>query len=120
MNKDKKEQPDFIFETSWEVCNKLGRIYTVISTKATLMQEVYGDHFIMIGPDLHRGTKGNTEFLEDPELIKTWREQFNVDGLKLRVGRWDIPSRPIVIFIDFSPLFAPWKCYNILMPFMTH
>ncbi len=26
--------PDFIFETSWEICNKIGGIYTVLSTKA--------------------------------------------------------------------------------------
>jgi len=24
--------PDYIFETSWEVCNKVGGIYTVLST----------------------------------------------------------------------------------------
>ena len=26
--------PDYLFEVSWEVCNKVGGIYTGISTKA--------------------------------------------------------------------------------------
>ena len=27
-------KPDYLFEVSWEVCNKVGGIYTVIATKA--------------------------------------------------------------------------------------
>ena len=44
--------PDYIFETSWEVCNKVGGIYTVLSTKAKTMQEKYKDRTIFIGPDI--------------------------------------------------------------------
>ncbi len=98
--------PDYVFEISWEVCNKLGGIYTVISTKAPLMRQEFNDRFIMIGPDLYKGEAGNREFLEDPELFKDWKTQFNADGLKFRIGRWDIPSKPIAILIDFSPLFS--------------
>ncbi|HZJ21531.1 MAG TPA: glycogen/starch synthase, partial [Pricia sp.] len=100
------EIPDYVFEISWEVCNKLGGIYTVISTKAPLMRQKFDDRFMMIGPDLYKGQAGNTEFLEDPELFKDWKTQFNADGLKFRIGRWDIPSKPIAILIDFSPLFS--------------
>jgi len=104
--KNPSKTPDFVFEVSWEVCNKLGGIHTVVSTKAVLMQEKYGYNFIMIGPDLYKGEAGNQEFLEDAELFKDWKKQFDVDGLKIRTGRWDIPSKPIAILIDFSPLFA--------------
>ncbi len=107
MEKDDKMQqkPDYVFEVSWEVCNKLGGIYSAVSTKAPLMNEKFGDHFIMIGPILYKGEGGNREFLEDTEPFKTWKDQCNVDGIKFRVGRWDIPGKPIVILIDFSPLF---------------
>ena len=97
---------DYIFEISWEVCNKLGGIHTVLSTKAPLMHEKYGDNFIMIGPDLYKGEEGNREFMEDPELFKDWKAEFNVDGPKIRIGRWDIPGKPIAVLIDFSPLFT--------------
>ena len=108
MEEDKKvaQKPDYVFEVSWEVCNKVGGIYTVISTKAPIMHDTYQDHFILIGPDLYKGSEGNAEFLEDLELFKAWKDQFNNFGLKFRIGRWNIPSKPIVFLIDFSPLFG--------------
>lgn len=49
----KKENlfPDYIFESSWEVCNKVGGIYTVLSTRAKTLVEQLGDKLIFIGPD---------------------------------------------------------------------
>ena len=44
--------PDYIFEVSWEVCNKVGGIYTVLSTKARTLQKLYKDRIIFIGPDI--------------------------------------------------------------------
>ena len=43
--------PDYIFESSWEVCNKVGGIYTVLSSRAKTLQERMRDHIIFIGPD---------------------------------------------------------------------
>ena len=43
---------DLLFETSWEVCNKIGGIYTVLSTKAKTLQKFYKDKTIFIGPDV--------------------------------------------------------------------
>ncbi len=31
---------DLLFETSWEVCNKVGGIYTVLSTIANTLQKL--------------------------------------------------------------------------------
>ena len=50
--------PDYVFESSWEVCNKVGGIYTVLSTRAKTLQEMMNDRIIFIGPDcwgFHRG-----------------------------------------------------------------
>ena len=43
--------PNYIFETSWEVCNKVGGIYTVLSTRARTLQDRIHDQLIFIGPD---------------------------------------------------------------------
>ena len=40
---------DCLFEVSWEVCNKVGGIYTVIMSKAALMNEAYKNYFL-VGP----------------------------------------------------------------------
>ena len=41
--------PDYIFESSWEVCNKVGGIYTVLSTRAKTLQDAKRDKIIFIG-----------------------------------------------------------------------
>lgn len=102
-----KEQimPDFIFESSWEVCNKVGGIYTVLSTRAKTLQDILTDKVIFIGPDFWLG-KENPLFMEDPKLFKAWRDKAAKEELYVRVGRWNIPGTPIVILVDFNPYFA--------------
>ncbi|HWV64397.1 hypothetical protein, partial [Chitinophaga sp.] len=62
---DIRWKPDYIFEVSWEVCNKVGGIHTVLSTKARLLQEQWGNRLIMIGPDLPGNITVDMEFIED-------------------------------------------------------
>lgn len=96
--------PDFIFESSWEVCNKVGGIYTVLSTRAKTLQDAMTDRIIFIGPDFW-GDKVCQYFTEDKKLLKDWCADANANGLKVRVGRWNIPSTPIAILVDFNPYF---------------
>ncbi len=105
MNKEKIFQ-EHIFEISWEVCNKIGGIHTVISSKAPLLTDQYKDHYITIGPDVWKETHRNPEFVEDPNLMQAWREFAEQDGLHFRIGRWQIPGEPIAILVDFTPLFG--------------
>ena len=103
--KDVQFQPDYFFEVSWEVCNKVGGIHTVLATKARLLQEAWGNRMILIGPDLHTGTGAHPEFIEDKNLFTTWKTHVQKEGLRVRTGRWDIPGQPLVILIDFTPLY---------------
>ncbi len=98
--------PDFLFESSWEVCNKVGGIYTVLSTKAHTLQQIFNDKVIFIGPDVWEETAA-TDFMEDVSLFKDWKKHaISVDGLKVKVGRWDVPGTPPVILVDFKPYFG--------------
>lgn len=106
MISDKLLTPDYIFESSWEVCNKVGGIYTVLSTRAKTLQEAFPDRLFFIGPDVWSG-KENPLFTEDDELLKAWRTEAETkDNLKIRVGRWNIPGNPIIILVDFTPFYA--------------
>lgn len=103
---DKLQTPDYIFESSWEVCNKVGGIYTVLSTRAKTLQEVFENRIIFVGPDVWLGKK-NPLFLEDKNLYAGWQTHAKtVDGLNVRVGRWAIPGEPLVLLVDFQPFFA--------------
>lgn len=108
--------PDYIFETSWEVCNKVGGIYTVLSTRANTIQEKIHDNLIFIGPDLGADI-GNSDFLPiENGLFDSWKSfATQSEGLKIRIGRWDIPSKPVVILIDFQDFFAEKDALYFLM-----
>ena len=98
-------KPDYIFEVSWEVCNLVGGIYTVLSTKAKTLQKEHKDKIIFIGPDVWK-EKPSPYFIEDDTVTKGWLQQVKLPyNLKVRTGRWNIPGKPIVVLVDFSPLF---------------
>jgi hypothetical protein len=97
--------PDYIFESSWEVCNKVGGIYTVLSTRANTLQKTHKDRLFFIGPDFWKD-KENPLFTEEENLCAAWKEHAGkANGLHVRVGRWNIPGNPIVILVDFFPFF---------------
>lgn len=98
--------PDYLFEVSWEVCNKVGGIHTVIATKALNMAKELENRHILIGPDVWRETQQNPEFLEDARLLRSWRQKAAQEGLRIRVGRWNVAGSPIAILVDFSSYIA--------------
>ena len=118
----KKEQlsPDYIFESSWEVCNKVGGIYTVLSTRAKTLQNRMKDRVVFIGPDCW-SEKECPYFKEDKALFANWQWTAKEQGLKVRVGRWTIPGEPVAILVDFRPYFEKkneiygwlWEHYSV-------
>jgi phosphorylase/glycogen(starch) synthase len=94
--------PDYLFEVSWEVCNKVGGIYTVVATKALHLKSQLGRHHILIGPDVWMHRASNPDFIEDPLLFRSWRQQAASEGLRLRVGKWNIPGTPVAVLVDYK------------------
>ena len=98
---------DLLFETSWEVCNKIGGIYTVLSTKAKTLQKLYKDKTIFVGPDVWSNENPSPYFVESKTLLKQWKSQAQLpEGVAVRVGRWDIPGKPIVVLVKFDTMYA--------------
>ena len=112
--------PDYIFESSWEVCNKVGGIYTVLSTRAKTLQDVLRDKIIFIGPDFWKETE-SPYFQEEKSLFAEWQWAAKEQGIHVRVGRWLIPGTPIAILVDFQPFFEKkneiygwlWEHYQV-------
>ena len=113
-------RPDYIFESSWEVCNKVGGIYTVLSSRAKTLQDRMKDRIIFIGPDFWK-EKESPYFKEDKSLFAEWQWEAKEHGLNVRVGRWSIPGEPIAILVDFEPYFEKkneiygwlWEHYQV-------
>lgn len=113
--------PEYIFESSWEVCNKVGGIYTVLSTKAHTLQQMLHDKIIFIGPDIWNKTQP-ADFIEDNSLFGAWRAHAEAqEGLHVKVGRWDVPGQPPVVLVDFKPFlgerdtlfYTMWERYQV-------
>ena len=113
-------KPDYIFESSWEVCNKVGGIYTVLSSRAKTLQEEMKDRIIFIGPDFWKKEE-SPYFKEDKLLFAEWQCLAEQQGLKVRVGRWTVPGEPVAILVDFNPFFEQkneiygwlWEHYSV-------
>ncbi len=113
---------DLLIETSWEVCNKVGGIYTVLSTKAKTLQSMYKDKVIFIGPDVWTSYNESPFFTETPSLMKAWKAKAALpEGVTVRVGRWKVPGRPIAILVKFDSMYAVkdsfygemWRHYGV-------
>ena len=103
---------DLLFETSWEVCNKVGGIYAVLSTKAKTLQHRYKDNLIFIGPDLWSADNPSPSFVEGRTPLSPWLKQASLpQGMRVRVGRWDVPGRPQAVLVTYDALYP---CKNEL------
>lgn len=111
--------PDYIFESSWEVCNKVGGIYAVLSTRAKTLQDKFKDNVIFIGPDLNDANA--PYFTEDKGLLADWRHRAAEDGIFIKVGRWKVPGNPIAVLVRFNQYFEEkndiytwlWEHYSV-------
>lgn len=107
----------YLFEVSWEVCNRIGGIHTVITTKVREALNLFSDRYILLGPDL----KTNLDFEETNE--KAWqrlREATAVKDLSCRFGRWKIPGEPRVILVSAGKkydkdqlLYRLWEAFGV-------
>ena len=111
-----------LFENSWEVCNKVGGIYTVLSTKARVLHERFGDRLIFIGPDCRGAENPAPDFIERKTLLKSAASKLSLpDGLSIRVGRWNIPGSPIAVLVKYDGIFSSlndifsvmWENYKV-------
>ena len=115
-------QPEYIFETSWEVCNRVGGIYAVLSTRAASMQKEHPDKVVFFGPDF--GKHSDIWFREDKTVLRGWQKSYaqsSVSDIPIRVGHWDVPGEPIAVLLKADAMFAhkdeiygwAWQKYGV-------
>ncbi|KAJ2777788.1 glycogen synthase isoform 1 [Coemansia javaensis] len=92
-----------LFETSWEVANKVGGIYTVIKTKVPVTVQEYGDRYHLTGPWNRFTAHVEVEEIE-PELdaVAAALAAIRADGIQVLYGRWLIDGAPRVILFDIG------------------
>ncbi len=114
-------KPNFLFEVSWEVCNQIGGMHTVLASKSVTLVNEFNNNYITIGPDLVQEAGENPEFIPDNLLYADWRQHAELSGLRIRIGRWKVPGEPITILVNFSDFLSSkddifsnlWKEYKL-------
>ncbi|MFW6013995.1 MAG: glycosyltransferase [Nanoarchaeota archaeon] len=91
---------EFLFESSWEVCNKVGGIYTVVKSKAAIMNEKY-DNYFLIGPLNQENARMEAEQAVPPKWLKNIFAEMEKEGIDCFFGNWLAKGKPKVILIDF-------------------
>lgn len=113
---------DLLFETSWEVCNKIGGIYTVLSTKANTLHKLYKDNVVFVGPDVWSENNPSPYFEEVKTPLDCWKKTALLpEGVSVRTGRWNVPGRPVVVLVKFDSMYSlndalfgeMWKIYGV-------
>lgn len=106
-----------LFEVSWEVCNKVGGIYAVVSSKILEALATFGENYFLLGPDL--GNNPDFEETDEP-CWQELRQETDRRNLSCRFGRWSIPGRPKVILVGYRDrydqsqlLFSLWNRYGV-------
>lgn len=116
------QEIDLLIETSWEVCNKIGGIYTVLSSKAKTLKDQFKDKLIFIGPDVWSEDNPSPFFTESRTLMRRWLANAHLpEGVDVRVGRWNIPGKPLAILVKFDGMYASkdeaygrmWDLYGV-------
>lgn len=107
-----------LFEISWEVCNKVGGIYTVLRSKVPFIVDKY-EEYVLLGPQL--GKQEEFDPRPVPDRYKSVFKTLEGRGVKCLYGVWLVPGEPAVILIDSSHLLAQrndlkfqlWEKYKI-------
>lgn len=97
-----KPKADILFEASWEVCNKVGGIFTVLSSKSKQIQKYYKNGYCLIGPYFEEASR--TSFRETP-IDKKYQgvfEELKAMGIVCHFGKWLVEGDPDVILLDFK------------------
>jgi len=113
MEKDNR----LLFEVSWEVCNKVGGIYTVVSSKVIEAKKEFADRYMLVGPLLEK----NPDFIEESDQnILNIKHKLDNIRLDAKVGRWNIPGRPLVVLVRTSQnlnkekvLYELWESFGV-------
>lgn len=93
-------KPENFIEVSYEVANKVGGIYQVLSSKAGKMEDCYGENYITIG--YYNAEKAEEELAPRESFLQEMELETEIDGIDIYTGVWRVSGQPACILVDPS------------------
>ena len=90
----------FLIEVSFEAGNKVGGIWTVLTSKSSYMKKQFGDNYLAVG--FYNPNQAAVEFMESPppQFIKDALGDIKLDGIKIYFGKWSSANDVNILLID--------------------
>lgn len=111
MTQQTKPHANTVFEASWEVCNKVGGIYSVLSSKSSYMQDTYDDYYA-IGPYKEDEADDHFDEQQIPSKFEGVAETLADEGITLHYGTWRVNNEPDCILIEYDGLWDDLDAYK--------
>lgn len=103
----------YLVEVSWEVCNQVGGIYTVIRSKAPAMVTNWGTNYCMLGPYTGRAIQAELEPLDHTaDVFGRAAANLRNKGYDVHYAEWLVTGRPRVVL--FNPHVIEDKTLNVI------
>jgi len=93
---------DPLFEVSWEVCNKVGGINTVIRSKVPQVIKHFKDNYFLIGPYIPENSGNEFAVGVPTEKLQKIFQRLQKEGIICHYGKWLIPGEPKTILLDYK------------------
>lgn len=106
-----------LFELSWEICNKVGGIYSVITSKAALINSYY-DEYYCIGPYFKERAEEDFSEEEWPEKFRDTFLELEKEGVRVHYGTWIIKGEPKAILLEFNGIL--WRKDELKKEYWEH
>jgi glycogen(starch) synthase len=87
-------------EVSWEVCQQVGGIYTVIRSKAPCMSETWGQRYCVVGPYNPQTSPVEFEEVELTGVFGRAAKAMRDAGFEVHYGYWLITGKPHAILLN--------------------
>ena len=88
-------------EISWEVCNQVGGIYTVIRSKVPTVKKKWGKRYLLLGPYMpHNINVIFDETEPDESLIGKAVKKMTEMGLEVHYGKWMVSGTPTTVLFN--------------------
>lgn len=88
-------------EISWEACNQVGGIYTVLRSKVPTVVEKFENNYCLIGPYVNPAveTEFEEDYSDDTPFCNTVK-MMQQSGFDIRYGKWLVTGRPNIILVN--------------------
>ena len=94
------ENSNYLFEISWEICNKVGGIYTVIISKENTINSKF-ENYYQIGPYVENSKNYFVDKPITPQLKKA-KAILEQKGITIHYGTSKYNDKINVILIDYK------------------